>query len=214
MWNRTPYCDDEFSPPPEKPEYFTGLDLGQAQDYTALVVVERTREPNPTQPGRTIDRFDMRHLKRWQLGTGYPAIVADVKSMFAEHPLQNSTLIIDQTGVGRAVVDMVRSSSISASVRAYTITAGESGKGSTVAKKNLVGAIQVPLQEHRLRFVESPLTTILMRELEMFRVKITENKNEKFESWRERDHDDLVLALALALYAASRSGVSLGWITM
>lgn len=30
-------------------------------------------------------------------------------------------------------------------------------------------------------------------------------------SWRERDHDDLVLALALALYVASRPGVVVCW---
>jgi hypothetical protein len=33
-------------------------------------------------------------------------------------------------------------------------------------------------------------------------VKITEELNETFESWRERDHDDLVLAVALAAWAA------------
>ncbi len=41
-------------------------------------------------------------------------------------------------------------------------------------------------------------------ELEAFRAKVTTGSTEVFESWRERDHDDLVLALALALYAATR----------
>jgi hypothetical protein len=190
---------------PEKPAYYSGLDLGQAQDFTALAIVERTRTPD--RPGRKIARFDVRHLHRWPLGTGYPAIVADVKAMFAEEALKGSELILDQTGVGRSVVDLFRSSGISASVRAYTITAGESGQGRTVAKKNLVGAVQVPLQEQRLRFVKAlPLTPILMRELELFRMKPTIDKNE-IESWRERDHDDLVLAVALPLYFASRPPV-------
>ena len=37
-------------------------------------------------------------------------------------------------------------------------------------------------------------------ELQQFRVKITAAANETFEAWWERDHDDLVLALA-ARYA-------------
>jgi hypothetical protein len=44
----------------------------------------------------------------------------------------------------------------------------------------------------------------LLRELETFKVKVTESLNETFESWRERDHDDLVLALALAAWTAER----------
>ena len=39
---------------------------------------------------------------------------------------------------------------------------------------------------------------ILIRELETFRVKITEAANETFGAWREGQHDDLLLAVALA----------------
>jgi hypothetical protein len=38
-----------------------------------------------------------------------------------------------------------------------------------------------------------------------FQVKITAAGNETFESWRERDHDDMVLAVVLACWAASRA---------
>jgi hypothetical protein len=50
---------------------------------------------------------------------------------------------------------------------------------------------------------EPTLTPVLAQELSLFRVKITLAANETFEAWRERDHDDLVLALALALYVGS-----------
>jgi len=43
----------------------------------------------------------------------------------------------------------------------------------------------------------------LARELETFQVKLTEAGNETFESWRERDHDDLVLAVALVCWGAT-----------
>jgi len=32
------------------PEFFGGLDLGQAEDYSALVIVERTQRPDPDRP--------------------------------------------------------------------------------------------------------------------------------------------------------------------
>jgi hypothetical protein len=44
----------------------------------------------------------------------------------------------------------------------------------------------------------------LETELQNFRVKITAAANETFGAWRERDHDDLVLALALAVWHAEK----------
>jgi hypothetical protein len=44
------------------------------------------------------------------------------------------------------------------------------------------------------------LAAVLAQELRAFRVKVTAAGNETFESWREPDHDDLVLAVALAVW--------------
>jgi hypothetical protein len=41
-----------------------------------------------------------------------------------------------------------------------------------------------------------------MRGLGTFTVRITEAGNESFEAWREKDHDDLMLAVVLACWAA------------
>ena len=61
------------------------------------------------------------------------------------------------------------------------------------------------LQTRRLRIAKSlPNTAILVRELETFKVKITELANESFGAWREGQHDDLVLAVAMAAWAGER----------
>jgi hypothetical protein len=38
--------------------------------------------------------------------------------------------------------------------------------------------------------------------MHIFRIKVTASANETFEAWRERDHDDLVLAAAIAVWCA------------
>jgi hypothetical protein len=49
-----------------------------------------------------------------------------------------------------------------------------------------------------------PLAPVLVKELETFRVKTIASANEPFASWRERDHDDLVLAVTMAAWVGDR----------
>ena len=44
-----------------------------------------------------------------------------------------------------------------------------------------------------------------MRELTTFQVKITPAANEVFGAWRQGAHDDLVLAVAIAIWQAERA---------
>jgi hypothetical protein len=71
-----------------------------------------------------------------------------------------------------------------------------------VAKILLVGMVQKFLQSGRLRIgAKLPHATTLQKELRDFRVKVSKAANETYES-REGAHDDLVLSLAIALFAA------------
>jgi hypothetical protein len=184
--------------------YAIGLDLGQAADFTALAVLECPP------PGTAEGHYALRHLQRFPLGTPYTAIVPAVAAMTQADALQNAPVVADQTGVGRAVVDMLQQSV--AWVVPVTITGGHAvtraDYGSYhVPKKELVTALQVVMQARRLHIARGlPDARILVRELENFRVKITASAHETFEAWREGDHDDLVLAVALACWWAERVG--------
>jgi hypothetical protein len=218
--------------------YIAGLDLGQAQDFTALAVLERAEpagEPGVSNGcmGRTVTipagpprrqapepkrerTYAVRHLERFGLGTSYPAVVERVVKLFAEPPLAGCTLAVDMTGVGRAVVDMLVKARPKANVKPITITAGRAvvpdGAGWHVAKKELVGVLQVLLQSRRLQVAKQLANAAaLVKELESFRVKITTSANETFESWREHDHDDLVLAVALAAWVGEH-GMKQFWL--
>jgi hypothetical protein len=77
--------------------FFSGLDLGCAQDCTALAVLERTLAADPEQGDREAARYAVRHLERCPLGTPYPAIAGRLAALFAEAPLAKSTRAVDET---------------------------------------------------------------------------------------------------------------------
>jgi hypothetical protein len=75
-----------------------------------------------------------------------------------------------------------------------------------VAKVQLVSVLQAMLSSHRLKIATGlPETGILVAELKTFSAKITAAGNEKYEALRERDHDDMVLAVAMALWLAENA---------
>jgi hypothetical protein len=158
-------------------------------------------------------------LQRFPLGTPYTDIVPAVAAMANSPALSGSPLVVDQTGVGRAVVDML--SQAAGWVVPVTITAGHAvtqaeDRSWHVPKKELVTSLQVVMQSHRLLIARclSDAAT-LVRELQNFQVKITAAANETFGTWRHGQHDDLVLAVALASWWGERNpplhGSALGW---
>jgi hypothetical protein len=196
-----------------QPDYLIGLDLGQARDYSALAVVERVWKSDADCAGRLVSHYAIRHLRRWPLQTSYTAVAADLAGLVRTPPLSWPVLVVDQTGVGQAVVDFLAKAQLSASLEPVVITSGHGtswrdGRAWHVPKKELVSCLQMLLQSRRLQVAALPERMLLMQELLAFRVKITAAANETFEAWRERDHDDLVLAVALAAWWGERNGGS------
>lgn len=70
-------------------------------------------------------RFELRHLERLALGTPYPAQVAYVAELLARPPLigDGTSLVVDSTGVGRAVFDLFKRGGLSP--QGITITGGQ-----------------------------------------------------------------------------------------
>jgi hypothetical protein len=58
------------------------------------------------------------------LGTPYPQVAARLAELFDREPLSGGTLVVDETGVGRPVVDLLRTLPIKASTYPLTITSG------------------------------------------------------------------------------------------
>jgi hypothetical protein len=73
-----------------------------------------------------------------------------------------------------------------------------------------VGAVQAVGGTGRLKYSPSlPFADILDRELLSFKVKVTDSAHATYGVWREGEHDDLVLAVALALWYGERPGIQI-----
>ncbi len=147
----------------------------------------------------------LRYIKRYPLGTSYPAIVQDVKNLVQTEPLtKNAVLIVDKTGVGAPVVDMLKG--VGVRLEAITITGGDSvikeADGYRVPKRDLVSVLQVLLQSKRLKIAEGlPLVSVLQNELLNFKVRINiQTAHDSYGTWREGEHDDIVIAVALTCW--------------
>lgn len=187
------------------PQFFVGLDLGQSQDFTALVATERT----PAEPPYT---YLLRYIKRFPLKTSYPDILAGVSKIVKTPPLAgNTALVIDGTGVGAPMVDLFEKANLPVELYAVTITWGNEAieydaNKFRVPKRDLATTVKILLDGERLKIRESlPEIRLLEKELATFRVKINaKTAHDSYEAWREGDHDDLVLALALACWLGER----------
>ena len=179
--------------------FYLALDLGQAADHTALVVLERRRKA----PLR------LRYVERMALGTSYAAVVERVRELAGSRELAGKCeLVVDGTGVGRAVVDLLRDAGLGCRIRAVSITAGETesyrGGYHRVPKRSLVLGLQAVVQRDGLMIAgEMKDAEILLREMREMRVRVGDGGREEFGVWRRGEHDDLVLAAALAVWGAA-----------
>lgn len=188
-----------------------------------------SRLPEPRTAKQALWHYRLQIMKRWDVGTPYDAIAQWLCRAFSRAPvydgadldmapsggLSGCQLAVDKTGVGVAVVEWFQkeirlAKSARAKFRPITITGGtavnEDGAGYKVPKKELVSIYQVLAGTKRLK-VDPRLDNCraLIKELDNFKVKQNmETGHESFEAWREQEHDDMVLALLLALWIAER----------
>jgi len=199
-------------PNPEAPVrpsgFVAGLDLGQSADYSALAILEQ-RPPGDGDPRDGGPVYHCRHIARWPLRTSYVAIGEDVARLLTQPPLVGHTqLFVDHTGVGAGPCDILERIGLRREMTTVQITSGRgvtrTGPGAfNVAKVELISGAQVALQNRRLRIApQLREASALIRELETYQVKITDAGLTRFGQWREGQHDDMLLALVLALWGA------------
>jgi hypothetical protein len=196
--------------------YYVGLDMGQKQDYSAVAVIDRVDvSKGRDQWNRQLfeTQHHVVHLARFQIGTDYTEIVGQTRKLLETPQLRGrARLIVDATGVGVAVYDLLVKARLSPV--GITITGGNevkiTDKGSfNVPKKDLIARLQVLLEQGRVKVANSlPEAGLLVEELQTFGSRTTEAGNEVFGNFRVGSHDDLVLAICVAVWYADQYGSS------
>ena len=198
---------------------WVSLDPGQAGDYSAFCVGEtyatreRTFQHDKFVPclaedhikslDRTIYSFRIVSLHRAALGTPYPIVCEQVRSILGELP--EADLIVDATGIGRGICDILSGRGLRP--HAVTITAGETWTRKNmelhVAKVQLVSTLIAATQEGRVKFApDIPLKDVISEEIAAFQPRRTATGLLAYEG-ADGVHDDLVLALAMGVWQQS-----------
>lgn len=184
--------------------FFSGLDLGQSADYTALTVTEQKFRDRSDQNG--IESFyEVRWLQRETLGTPYPDQVRNVSKLYRQAPLKGSKIAVDYTGVGRPVLDLLTEAKIQAIVQPVLVTSGNHVTQEDsfpyayhTPKLVLVSTLSALLQFGRIRIAKVPNADVLRKELEAFKTSRTKTGHEQFAG--VGTNDDLVFSLMLAVW--------------
>lgn len=196
------------------PVFFVGLDLGKNQDHSSLPVIERRelvfpeRDPVTMEFRREVWNV-LRHLRRVPLHTPYPDVVELVRRLVSLPELaRRTTLVVDATGVGSPVVDLLRQAKLPCSLVPVTITSGDretsDARGYGVPKRDLIVGLQVAFQKRWIRLAGGA------RELQAFRkelmdIRVHVSTQTAYERYAAPGHDDLALAAALAWWRLRRN---------
>ena len=209
--------------------FFVGLDVGRVRDPAAIAVMELRHvfRPGPYEPargeaGENSLRYRVRHLERMKLGTSYPAVVDRVAAIAAalRVPMVASAgagagasraaleVIVDVTGVGRPIFDLLRDRRVGAVV-GVNFTGGERASLApdgvwNVPKKDLVAGLVLLFQMRELQIAEKLADAqVLVNELVNFQESLSAAGNPQFgNDGANAKHDDYVSAAALCAWRA------------
>ena len=189
--------------------FYRGVDLGQRRDHTAIAVVERWDAGRPFLT--PVMRFlEVRYLERVPLGTPYTLVAERVRELVQDERLAGQVAVaVDATGVGAPVVDLLRAARLGCGVTAVSITGGEresqTGAVWNVPKRDLMAGVQVLLERGELKIAKKLRDSwALVKELLDVRMTSTGGGKVRLGADGGGEHDDLVIALALACWRAQR----------
>lgn len=203
------------------PKWHLGLDLGERQDHSALVVLDTIWE----QKGRCHETYGykfapvltIRSMERFPLNTGYqnvPRIVGDRVRQIEErqrtsYQPADIELIVDAGGPGGPMVDMLRATAPNnVKVLPVMITSG-------AAESSLSGGFHgVPRRDLITRLIQMMTSGCLQCPAAMPNATIWQNEllslgGSNTHPGRASEHDDITVAAALAAWAAARSAPEL-----
>jgi hypothetical protein len=148
-----------------------------------------------------------------KLGTPYTEVVQRVVDVLGNPKLAGGRrLAVDATGVGMPVVDMLRAAKPGCTLMPMLITGGVGerfdGRVWHVAKVDLLAGLQALLEKGELGIAKGMRETpTLVKELTDVRVRYRNSGRVRLGADGAEEHDDLVIAVALACWAGTKAEV-------
>ena len=177
--------------------YILSLDPAQLRDWSALSAINMQYRG-----GRMI--YDLVGMNRKQ-GLPYDQIVDWAVKTINRSEFnrdQPPEFVLDATGVGVAVNDMLKAKGVRA--KAVTITVGEAysrvGSLIHIGKARLIGTFLGAFDSGKVRVNPNmPIWPQLEREMLGFRAEMSAQGRAKFEA-EQGEHDDMLFSLAMAVW--------------
>ena len=213
--------------------YVLGCDVGKVVDPTAIAILEQktpqeivelTAKRKANWLRRIAEDVGFKvhmppvapiylvGLDRLPLGTKYPEQADFIVDLLSRPPLfENCELVVDATGVGIPFLDILEERGLSPI--GVTIHGGgnttivDNDKRYRVAKADLIAVSQLALQMRAVATVDGlKLWTTLKREFLAYQHKKPANTTHDTFNAREGEHDDMVLAFAIAMWRLRAGG--------
>lgn len=195
---------DQLQVTSEATRYYYSVDLGRAQDHSAVALLEQ-RAGFSKALRRVVDVYYATYIKRYDLGTPYTTVVRQVANQWQDPRLiKAGTLLVDMGHAGMAVIENMIDEGLDPIgiqiTGGYTINQNEDGNY-TVPKRELVAAGTILLESNRLYILpELEHSDLLVKEMEAFKMKMNKRGHEQYEG--EGEHDDMVMAVLMAAWFA------------
>jgi hypothetical protein len=197
-------------------EFIVGCDLGKSIDSTAIAILHHTlsgtgewlaNEPAQFWREKAIRRLDVRHVERFPLGVNYVIQAHRIREILTREPLKNGRtwLVVDQSGVGAGVVDLMEASGLRPIRLQITAGAEQSREGRTwrVAKQILISKLEAAMHSKELQIAAGLAESGALRdELRDFQRHTTATGANTWSA-RAGKHDDIVLAVSYAVWWSS-----------
>ena len=209
-------------------EYTVVFDLAKRRDFTAGLVVRKTPELIPGNaalrgPDRIVNFLDILHIDKFN-GLTYPQMVARIADRVGHADLQGvCDLVVDGTGIGEAVVDLLRDKGLEPIPILFTggtnvktvywdfaqrfagttdsLLASKVLKELHVPQPDLVDAGKLLAQQGRVRCDPSlRWADELAEQMAGFRGKVNEKGRVRYEAATEDIHDDLIVCYLMAAW--------------
>jgi phage terminase large subunit-like protein len=170
-----------------KAEYYAGLDLGKLMDHSALAIVQKTER----------NSLKLVYHCQFPLQMPYSEVINTV--VRADEKFQFKKLLADQSGIGEPILE---------NLQQQGLTCAQGAKLTQDAKTELLTHLKLTMEQNRLAI---PYNKNLCQQINDQQYQYTKNGKLTFNH-PPNTHDDMLWALAFAVYAAKTETTPKLWV--